>query len=257
MKIATWNINGLKARIDFLGLWLTQRQPDVVGLQELKLTDDSFPHEVFEALGYRAITHGQKSWNGVAVLSRLPLEVRQVGLPGQEEAGARLLGVRVDDRLDFTTVYCPNGKSLDHEDYTRKLGWFDSLAEFWRAFGTPTSVICGDFNIVPAPLDSWRGSAGDGDLFHTTAERSAMQRLMDLGLVDLYRACSPDEQAFSWWDYRGGAFHRKQGLRIDLILGTASVAEKLSGALIDREFRKKQDGLTASDHAPVIADIEV
>ena len=165
--------------------------------------------------------------------------------------------MRVDDRLDFTTVYCPNGKSLQHDDYAGKLDWFDSLADFWRENGTDTSVICGDFNIVPAPLDSWRGSAGDGELFHTTAERSRLQRLMDLGLVDLFRAAEPDEQAFSWWDYRGGAFHRKQGLRIDLMLGTAAVAQRLQSAMIDREFRKKQDGLTASDHAPVIVDIEV
>lgn len=262
MKIATWNINGLKARLEFMRLWLEQRQPDVVGLQELKLTDDSFPHDFFETLGYHAITHGQKSWNGVAVLSRLPLETGQVGLPGQEAAGARLLGVRVDDRLDFTTVYCPNGKSLDHDDYPLKLAWFDALAEYWRtrvtggAGATDSSVICGDFNIVPSALDSWRGSAGDGDLFHTAAERARMSSLMALGLVDLYRVQAPDEQAFSWWDYRGGAFHRKQGLRIDLLLGTASVAARVRSAEIDREFRKKQDGLTASDHAPVMVDIE-
>ncbi|MEZ5553210.1 MAG: exodeoxyribonuclease III [Pseudomonadales bacterium] len=256
MKIATWNINGLKARLEFMRLWLERRQPDVVGLQELKLTDDAFPHDFFEALGYQAITHGQKSWNGVAVLSRLPLEAIQVGLPGQEEAGARLIGVRVDDRLDFTTVYCPNGKSLEHDDYPLKLAWFDALAEYWRTGATETSVICGDFNIVPTPLDSWKGSAGDGDLFHTSAERERLSRLLGLGLVDLYRVHAPDEQAFSWWDYRGGAFHRKQGLRIDLLLGSPAVAARVRSAEIDREFRKKQDGLTASDHAPVIADIE-
>jgi exodeoxyribonuclease-3 len=256
MKIATWNVNGLNARLDFVGLWLARRAPDVVGFQELKLTDEVFPHDYFEKLGYRAITHGQKSWNGVAVLSRLPMETLQVGLPGREAAGARLLGVRVDDRLDFTTVYCPNGKSVDHDDYAGKLEWFDALIEYWRERRTDTAVLCGDFNIVPTALDSWEGSAGDGSLFHTDAERQRFETLCGLGLADLYRVRHPGEQAFSWWDYRGGAFHRKHGLRIDLLLGTAAVQERLRDAMIDRDFRKKQDGLTASDHAPVLAELD-
>lgn len=259
MKIATWNVNGMKARLEFMKLWLEDRAPDVVGLQELKLTDDTFPHEFFAALGYQALTHGQKSWNGVAVLSRLPMEVEQVGLPGQEDFGARLITVRLDDGsadgLQFTTVYCPNGKTLEHDDYPAKLDWFDSLTDHLTGNLAEASVLCGDFNIVPEPLDSWMGSDGEGRLFHTEAERSRLERVTGLGLTDLYRQLHPEEQTFSWWDYRGGAFHRKQGLRIDLLLGTSSIAGRLATAGTDRDYRKKQEGLTASDHAPVIAEM--
>ena len=128
MRIASWNVNGLRARLDFVLLWLRDREPDVVGLQELKLTDDLFPHDVFEALGYRAVTHGQKSWNGVAILSREPVEVLRAGLEGQEDFGARLITARQGD-LEFTTVYCPNGKTLEHEDYTRKLAWLELFGQ--------------------------------------------------------------------------------------------------------------------------------
>jgi exodeoxyribonuclease-3 len=260
MKIATWNVNGLKARLEFLKIWLERRAPDVVGLQELKLTDDAFPYAELDDLGYRAVTHGQKGWNGVAVLSRLPLETIQVGLPGQEAMGSRLLTVRLDapaplGEVEFTTVYCPNGKTLEHDDYPAKLAWFDALLEHWRAQMGAARVLCGDFNIVPEPLDSWLGEAGDGRIFHTVAERDRLASLLDAGLVDLFRHRHPEAQIFSWWDYRGGAFHRKQGLRIDLVLGTEPVAKRVVEACTDRDFRKKQAGLTASDHAPVIVEL--
>ena len=255
MKIATWNVNGLRARLEFLKLWLVSRSPDVVGLQELKLTDETFPREELESLGYQSITHGQKSWNGVAVLSRLPMETVQVGLPGQAAFGSRLLTARIDDRFEFTTVYCPNGKTLEHDDFGRKLEWFDTLADHWAGGSAAARVLCGDFNIVPQPVDSWLGERGDESLFHTTAERVRFGRLLDMGLSDLYRRAHPEEQTFSWWDYRGGAFHRKQGLRIDLLLGTGAISGRLLEAGTDREFRKKQEGLTASDHAPVIAEL--
>lgn len=261
MQIATWNINGLRARMDYLKLWLEERQPDVVGLQELKMEDGKFPHADFEALGYKAVTHGQKSWNGVAILSRLPLELIEAGLPGQEELGSRLIRARVGDgasALDFTTVYCPNGKSTDHEDFPRKLAFFDALRDWAKGFVRPDSsaVLCGDFNIVPTGLDSWNEAEFAGFIFHTEEERSRMAAVIDVGWTDLYRAREPDTQAFSWWDYRGGSFHRKQGLRIDFLLGTRAVVEQLRRVEIDREFRKKKDGLTSSDHAPVIAHLD-
>jgi exodeoxyribonuclease III len=173
MRVATWNINGLRARLEFLRLWLDARKPDIVGLQELKVTDDEFPNDVFEGLGYHAATYGQKAWNGVAVLSRQPLEVLDRGLVGEEEFGARLLRVRSGE-IDFTTVYCPNGKDLGHDDFPKKLAWFDSLLRYWssRDRNAP-SVLCGDFNVVPAALDSWIGAAAEaeGALFHTKDER--------------------------------------------------------------------------------------
>ena len=255
MRIATWNVNGLRARFDFVAHWLGACRPDVVGLQELKLTDEQFPHEDFERLGYHAVVHGQKSWNGVAVLSRKPAEAVQVGLPGGEDLGARLVTARIEG-LDFTTVYCPNGKSVEHDDYERKLAWYDALAAHWakRSPDAP-AVLCGDFNICPTPLDSWNGERFEGSIFHTAAERERFEALLDGGVVDLFRLKFPDLQAFSWWDYRGGAFHKKQGLRIDFLLGTPAVASRLQDAAIDREYRKKKDGLTASDHAPVFADL--
>jgi exodeoxyribonuclease-3 len=256
MRIATWNVNGLRARLDFVLHWLRDRKPDVVGLQELKLSDDKFPHDVFEAEGYAAVVHGQKSWNGVAILCREPAELYQQGLPGQEDFGARLVTAEVAG-LRFTTAYCPNGKSLEHDDYSRKLAWFDALATHLSARHDPAGaeVVCGDFNICPAALDSWNEDAHAGGIFHTAEERKRIQALFDWGLVDLFRERYPEEQAFSWWDYRGGAFHKKQGLRIDFLLATPSVQARCREVFIDREYRKKKEGLTASDHAPVIADL--
>ena len=253
MRIATWNVNGLRARLDFVLHWLAAREPDVVGLQELKLQDDQFPHDVFEQAGYQALTHGQKAWNGVAILSRKPATLVQAGLPGQEDFGARLVTAEVEG-LTFTTVYCPNGKNTDHGDYPRKLAWFDALADHLGAPAEP-SVVCGDFNICPTALDSWNEAKFAGGIFHTDAERERMGRFAEQGWTDLFRVLHPDEQAYSWWDYRGGSFHRGHGLRIDFVLGTAEVRERTREVTIDRDYRKKQEGLTASDHAPVIAEL--
>jgi exodeoxyribonuclease-3 len=257
MRIATWNVNGLRARQDFVLHWLRARRPDVVGLQELKLTDEQFPADVFTAEGYGAVTHGQKAWNGVAILSRKPAEVLQRGLPGQEEIGARLLTARIED-LTFTTVYCPNGKSTGHEDFAHKLRWFDALAEHLAssADASAPAVLCGDFNVCPSALDSWGEEELAGHIFHTDEERARIRRLLEWGLFDVFRQKHPDTRAFSWWDYRDGAFHRGHGLRIDFLLATRSALERVRSVEIDRDYRKKQDGLTASDHAPVIADLD-
>jgi len=257
MRIATWNVNGVRARLDFVLLWLRERQPDVVGLQELKVTDEQFPRAEIEAAGYQVVTHGQKSWNGVAVLAREPLTVVQEGLPGQEDFGARLITADVGG-IEFTTIYCPNGKSIGHDDFPRKLAWIDALAEHAAAAAADgrAAVLCGDFNVCPAAIDSWNETGFAGAIFHTDEERTRFQALLDRGYIDVFRAQHPDLQAFSWWDYRGGAFHRKHGLRIDFLLATASVAARVRSVEIDRDYRKKKDDLVASDHAPVIADLD-
>ncbi|MFQ5416849.1 MAG: exodeoxyribonuclease III [Myxococcota bacterium] len=257
MRVATWNINGLRARLDFLRLWLRDRRPDVVGLQELKLEDEKFPHAEIEAEGYRAVTHGQKSWNGVAILARDDAEVTQRGLPGQQDLGARLISANVSG-LSFTTVYCPNGKHVGHDDFPRKLAWFETLADHAApaARAEAPAILCGDFNVCPTALDSWDGKRFAGEIFHTEEERRCYGDVLAGGYTDAWRAAHPDTPAFSWWDYRGGAFHRKQGLRIDFVLANPAALARIRSVEIDREYRKKKEGLTASDHAPVFADLE-
>lgn len=256
MRIASWNVNGLRARIDFVLRWLEDRRPDVVGLQELKLTDDQYPHERLREAGYESVVVGQKAWNGVAVLSRHPLELVEAGLDGQQDLGARFVIARTAGLL-FASAYVPNGKAVDHDDFPRKLAWLDRLAEVWseRASAAAPAVLCGDFNVCPEPIDSWNEEALAGTIFHTEAERQRMRTLFAGGGIDLFRVQHPDEQAFSWWDYRGGAFPRGRGLRIDLLLGSEAVRKRLAGAGIDRDYRKKIGELKPSDHAPVWADL--
>ena len=254
MRIATWNVNGLRARFDFVLHWLRARQPDVVGLQELKVAEDKFPYAEFQAEGYHALVHSAKAWNGVAILSREPGQIKLRGLPGQEEIGPRLISATLGE-LVFITIYCPNGKHLAHEDFGRKLEWLDALGDYLENQHIPSEaiVLCGDFNICPTNLDSW-DKEGDG-IFRTKAERSRFQRLLDWGLADSYRELFPGRQMFSWWDYRAGAFHKNQGLRIDFALATRSVMKRVQGVEIDRDYRKKKEGLTASDHAPIIVEL--
>ncbi len=255
MRIATWNINGLRARKEYIKLWLNERQPDLVGLQELKMQDSDFPHNFFKEIGYETLVYGQKSWNGVAILTKTKGVLKTKGLAGQEHFGSRLITAQFDN-LEFSTCYCPNGKDTTHKDYQAKLDWFDSLISTYKTNQEPNRILCGDFNIVVEALDSWRGEKATGDIFHTKKERKKMIELMATGLIDLFRIQNPSEQLFTWWDYRGGAFHRKQGLRIDLILGSDAILKRTKAYVIDRDYRKKQEELTASDHAPVFIDIE-
>lgn len=257
MRIATWNVNGLRARLAFVLQWLRERQPDVVGLQELKLETPSFPHDAFAELGYRAVVHGQKSWNGVAVVSRFEPRLVTAGLPGQEDFGARLITADLGP-VRVTSVYCPNGKSLDHPDFARKLAWFDALIDHLRTTATERpAIVGGDFNICPAPLDSWDEARLQGTIFHTEAERARFSGLLGIGYRDAFRLMHPDVQAFSWWDYRDGAFHRKHGLRIDTLLINEAAERRVIGASIDREYRKKRDAMTPSDHAPVVVELDL
>ena len=257
MQIATWNVNGIRARLEYVLDWLKERQPDIVGLQELKAEESNFPFETFAEAGYHAVIHGQKAWNGVAVLSREQAEVKQSGLPGQEELGARLITATVSG-LDFISVYCPNGKSVEHPDFQRKLGWFESLARYLETNFSPLDnqslAVVGDYNICPSGLDSWDEEQLRGSIFHTDEERSCIEALTSLGLTDLFRSRYPEEEKlFSWWDYRGGAFYKNQGLRIDLLMGSPALLERVTDVYTDRDFRKKRNDQTPSDHAPVIA----
>ncbi len=257
MRIATFNVNSIHARLSFVLGWLEARKPDAVCLQELKQTTEGFPYEAFRDAGYHALVHGQKSWNGVAVLSRAPAELVEAGLPGAESAGSRLITVRIGE-WTIGSVYVPNGKSLVHADFERKLEFLAALRAGIAPMvesGTPY-VLGGDFNVVHTDLDSFAPDALRDAMFHTSPERAAIDALLETGLTDLQRNLEPEARSFSWWDYRGGSFHKNEGLRIDLLLGSASAKARATKVWVDREWRKKRDEQTPSDHAPVIADFE-
>jgi exodeoxyribonuclease-3 len=257
MRIATWNVNGIRARLDFVLRWLDERQPDVLGIQELKSTNDQLPEDALREAGYHVLAHGQKAWNGVAILSRDEPQWHHLGLPGGEDLGSRLAAARMGD-FNFVTVYCPNGKSVDHPDFEAKLNWYDHLLAFIDDHFTPSDqlVLCGDFNVVPAAVDSWNEDILEGTIFHTVAERERYARLLDWGLVDVWRAREPEKPGFTWWDYRAGSFRKNRGLRIDFLLASEAVHDRVRFIQPDREWREKVDGMTASDHAPLWADLE-
>jgi exodeoxyribonuclease-3 len=260
MRLVTWNVNSMSARIDFVLDFLASSSPDVVCVQELKMTDEAFPHLAFEQAGYRAVTHGQNQWNGVGVLVRRGFcgapELVHRGLPGLEAMGARLVTAKVGE-LSVTSVYVPNGKSLDHPDFPSKVAWLDGLVRFASSSldAGASTIVAGDFNLCPTDLDSWNAELFRGDIFHTEAERIPFRKLEALGYEDLFRKANPDVEGFSWWDYRAGAFHKKQGLRIDLVLGSAALSKRVESARVERDFRKKREGRTPSDHAPVVIEL--
>ena len=263
--VATWNINGIQARLQFLLTWLRQRTPDIVLLQELKIDKDRFPYGKLEEAGYQAQVHGQKSWNGVAILSRNTTinNIRTVirGLPGVEEQGSRLISAEIEipgiGTVTCVSVYVPNGRDIDHDEFKRKIQFLNKLEMFLkRTMSVSESLIIGgDFNLCPSPIDTWHDKVWDGKIFHTSTERKCFAQLLNLGLFDLFRNFHPDEKEFSWWDYRAGNFHKNFGLRIDFLLANDKVTNATTEIKIDREFRKKKNGMIASDHCPVIAEL--
>ncbi len=256
MRIATFNVNSINARLGFVLHWLDARKPDVACLQELKIGNEEFPYEAFRAAGYHACVHGQKGWNGVAVVSREPLELVQAGLPDADAAGARLVTARAGD-LAVTSVYVPNGKTLVHPDFPAKIAFLAQLVAHLRQAvdARGRAVVGGDFNVCHRDVDSYAPDERKDTIFHTEPERRAIDALVDLGLCDLYRDKNPDGRMYSWWDYRAGCFHKNQGLRIDLLLATRAVRDQTREVWIDRDYRKKKDGQIPSDHAPVVADL--
>ncbi len=255
MRLVTWNVNSLKVRLPRVEAWIDEVRPDVVALQETKLADDAFPALAFEALGYESVHFGQGRWNGVALLSRVglanPRDNFADGIEPDHEArivSATCGGVRV------SSVYVPNGRSLDDDHYRYKLGWMARLRQHVEIEGSATgsTVVMGDFNIAPDDRDVWDTAAYEGATHVSGPERDSVQSLIDWGMVDLFRIHHEAGGLFSWWDYRDGAFHRGRGMRIDLVLGTAAVAERCSWAVVDRNSRK---GEQPSDHAPVVVDL--
>ena len=256
MIVATWNVNGIRARGQRLAEWLAERKPDVACLQELKITDDEFPHEDLKKAGYYAITSGQAGWNGVAVIAKEPPVLVMKDLPGAEAAGARFVVAQAAG-IEVASVYVPNGKMLSHADYKLKLSFLESLATHIeaRADRAAPFLLGGDFNVCLTPRDSYGGERFEGHIFQTPEERSLVNRLGGAGLIDLFRTRYPEEAGFSWWDYRAGSFHKKEGMRLDLLWATPAVASRVTDVIVDREYRKKgkPSGAIPSDHAPVYA----
>jgi exodeoxyribonuclease-3 len=257
VRIATWNVNSVKQRVPRLLPWLDQRRPDVVCLQETKLADDKFAellHDELETRGYAVATHGEAAWNGVAILSRVGLEDVVPGIdgaPGFPRPEARALsatcgGVRI------VSVYVPNGRVPDSEHYHYKLAWLSSLRRMLRE-APQSTIVCGDMNIAPTDDDVFDPDAYIGQTHVTPPERAALAELRELGLRDVIRDRWPTERVFTYWDYRAGMFHKDLGMRIDLVLATPAVTDRVKAAWVDRHARK---GKGPSDHAPVIVDLD-
>jgi exodeoxyribonuclease-3 len=257
VRIATWNVNSVKQRVPRLLPWLDERAPDVVCLQELKLTQEAFDSLLggeLSARGYAWAALGERSWNGVAILSRVGLDDVELGLaggPGFPHQEARAVaatcgGVRVH------SLYVPNGRVPDSEHYAYKLEWLATLRDV-LADGPDDAVVCGDYNIAPADADVFDPVAYLGQTHVTLPERNALNALLDLGFHDVVRDRWPTERVFTYWDYRAGMFHQNCGMRIDLVLATAPVAKRVAAAWVDRHARK---GTGPSDHAPVIVDLD-
>jgi exodeoxyribonuclease-3 len=251
VKIATWNINSVRARIDRLVAWLKAQQPDVLCLQELKCTDEQFPRAEVEACGYRCELFGQKTYNGVAILSRGPVTHVQRGLnDGVDDDEARLISATVDG-VHLIGLYAPNGQEVGSRAYHGKLEWYARLTRILstRYKADDALLLCGDFNVAPEDIDVWDARYFADKTLFTQPEREAFKKLRDaLGLVDAWRALHSDLKAFSWWDYRLLAFPKNNGLRIDHFLLTPKLMARCKASEIDREARK---GKLPSDHAPV------
>jgi exodeoxyribonuclease-3 len=259
MRVATWNVNSLKVRLPHLLDWLAQQTPDVVCLQETKLTDDKFPVAELEAAGYRSVFAGQKTYNGVAVVLRAattpaPAEV-QINLPNFEDEQRRLLALSIDG-VRIVNGYFPNGQALDSDKYQYKLRWLAALNEWLRGelARHDRLLVAGDYNIAPEDRDVHDPKAWQGQVLVSEPERQAFRVLQALGLKDSFRLFDQPERSYTWWDYRNLAFRRKMGLRIDHILLSPVLAAKCSACTIDIEPRRREQ---PSDHTPVLATVAI
>ena len=255
MRIATWNVNSLTARMSRVEEWLEYAQPDILCMQETKVSDAAFPSMALAALGYESVSHGDGRWNGVAIASRVGIDAAQRGFGNDMDAqGCRLLaatcgGIRVH------SIYVPNGRAVDSEHYVAKLAWLEELRAMLARTYSPSDavVVAGDFNVAPDDRDVWDPAEVSGATHVTEPERAAVRSIEEWGLVDAFRSIYPQSGLYSWWDYRAGNFHKHLGMRIDLLLLSAPLSERCRYALVDRNARK---GKQPSDHAPVFVDLE-
>lgn len=253
MKVATWNVNSIRVRLPRLLAWLGAHAPDVLCLQEIKVPEEDFPTEELRAAGYSAAVHGQRTYNGVAILSRAPAEDVRPGLrDGSEDAQSRLLSARIDG-VRVYSAYFPNGGEVDSDKWRYKLAWMERLRAHLRSHADPAEplLLCGDFNVAPEARDVARPEEWEGTVLCHPEARAALQRLVDWGLRDTFRLHHAEGGFYSWWDYRQLGFPKNNGLRIDHVFATAPMAARCRAASIDREERK---GKQPSDHAPVMAE---
>lgn len=250
MRFATWNVNSLRARRDLVGQWLIEHQPDVLCLQETKVKDEEFPEELFEENGYHVAHWGVSSWNGVALVARRPIENVSLGVVDDSEE-ARCISADIDGTRVFS-VYVPNGRALEDPHYSYKLEWLEALrVRLSEEIRHLPLLVAGDFNIAPTDNDVYDRAAFEGATHVSEPERLALQRLLDLGLIDCGASIGDAEANFTWWDYRQGAFRRGMGMRIDLILASRILSEQVRGFQVDRLTRAAPK---PSDHAPVIVE---
>jgi exodeoxyribonuclease-3 len=254
-KIATWNVNSLKVRLGHVLDWLASEKPDVFALQETKTIDENFPAEEIEAAGYRAAFAGQKTYNGVATLSRSAGDEIVTDLAGLDDPQRRFLASTIDG-IRVLNVYVPNGKEVGSESYVYKLDWLEKLRSYVEAelSRNPRLVVLGDFNVAPEDRDVHDPEQWRDKILCSDAERAALGALLDVGLSDLFRRFDQEERLFSWWDYRMLGFRRNHGLRIDLILGSRALAEACTTCRIDKEPRRRE---RPSDHTPVVAEFDL
>ena len=252
--IATWNVNSLRVRLNHVLEWLALRQPDVLALQETKVEDQHFPEEALRQAGYHVFFNGQKTYNGVALLSRSPLHNLITSLPNLDDIQRRVLIANIGD-IRIVNVYVPNGASPDSEKYTYKLNWLNKLHAYLKQelIQHPRLIVLGDFNIAPEDKDVHDPAAWEGHVLVSPAERSALKGILDLGLKDSFRLLNTEPGQYSWWDYRAGAFRRNNGLRIDHILSSSELAPYCVRCEIEKEIRGWEK---PSDHVPVIASYE-
>lgn len=257
MKIATWNVNSLKVRLPQVLAWLATHQPDVLCLQETKLEDKNFPIDAIEAAGYRTVSSGQKTYNGVAILSRSQAQEVVRGIDGFDDAQQRVISASLptpSGPLRVVCAYVPNGQSIDSDKYRYKLDWLAALTGWLRAElqQHPRLVLLGDFNIAPEDRDVHDPEAWKNQVLCSEPERAAFRELLALGMVDAFRRFEQPEKSYTWWDYRMMAFRRNRGLRIDLILLSGALAESCTACGIDKEARRVE---RPSDHAPVSCEL--
>lgn len=256
MKLVTWNVNSLKVRLPHVLAWLEAHQPDILGLQETKTIDENFPLEEIEAAGYRVAFAGQKTYNGVAVLSKKEVTDIVTDLPGLDDPQRRVLGATIShegEDIRFLNLYVPNGSEVDSEKYVYKLGWLEALANHVeeQLVKYENFVMVGDFNIAPDDRDVHDPEAWQDKILCSKPERAALQKLMDMGFTDTFRQFDQEEKLFSWWDYRAAGFRRNHGMRIDLVLASPAMASRCTAGYIDKEPRKLE---RPSDHAPAVAE---